>query len=126
MTLLKGFVFLIPALLPAQIRFSHKSDTTVWLGDSITALGSANPTTPNDSLGSGWTAQAVILANGRIRQIHNAGIPDNTTSQILTRIQTDVVAYHPSKMVLLAGTNDAAEYGDAPMTDSQLQQTTSN
>lgn len=90
----------------AQTTVFPSGNTTVFLGDSITAFGNAYETQPSNSYGWGWTAQAVFLSKGRILQVNNAGIPGNTLSQMLTRFPTDVGAYSPAKVVIAGGTND--------------------
>lgn len=103
---------------PAQAStLSGNGDTTVFLGDSITAFGNALENMGSDTFGWGWTAQAVFLSKGRIQQVYNAGIPGNTLVQMLARFPTDVVAYHPAKVVIAGGTNDLPS---VPYTSSTL------
>jgi lysophospholipase L1-like esterase len=40
---------------------------------------------------------------------HNAGIAGNTTAQMLARLSSDVLAYSPTDVTLLGGTNDVAQ-----------------
>jgi len=81
-------------------------NSTVFLGDSITAFGNALETGPSDTFGWGWTAQATFLSKGRILQVNNAGVPGNTSQQMLARFSTDVTPYSPDKVVIAGGTND--------------------
>jgi|GEM_PF-4345603 len=85
----------------------NSPNTTVFIGDSITAFGNAQGTAPDQSYGWGWSAQAVFLSNGRIEQLYNAGSPGQTSAQIASRFPTDVVAFNPGTVVIMAGTNDA-------------------
>jgi len=85
----------------------NSPNTTVFIGDSITAFGDAQ-SAPAESYGWGWTAQAVFLSNGRIQQLYNAGVPGQTTAQIAARFQSDVVSYNPGTVVIMGGTNDAS------------------
>jgi len=62
-----------------------------FLGDSITQLG---------------TYPTVVAATFGATAI-NAGIAGQTTSAMLARVDTDVIAQHPDLCVLFAGTNDA-------------------
>jgi lysophospholipase L1-like esterase len=94
----------VPSL--AQPTTPPSGNTTVFLGDSITAFGNVTESGPNNTYGWGWTAQAVFLSKGRILQVNNAGIPGNTLAQMLARFSTDVSAYSPAKVVIAGGTND--------------------
>jgi lysophospholipase L1-like esterase len=85
----------------------NSPNTTVFIGDSITAFGDAQ-SAPADSYGWGWTAQAVFLSNGTIQQLYNAGVPGQTTAQISSRFSSDVLAYNPATVVIMGGTNDAS------------------
>lgn len=101
----------------AQTARLSTGNATVFLGDSITAFGNAPETGPSNTFGWGWTAQATFLSKGRILQVNNAGIPGNTTAQMLARFQSDVVAYSPDKVVIAGGTNDIPS---TAITSSQL------
>ncbi len=111
---------LIPAYgqTPSANWLIRPSQTTVWLGDSITAFGDATQSTGSNTYSWGWTAQAVFLSKGRIKQLYNAGIPGNSCGQVLARFNTDVVPYTPSKVAIACGTNDLPS---TPFTSFQLQ-----
>lgn len=64
----------------------------VALGDSITA-GTA---------GSTW----LTYLDPPPVYVHNAGIGGNTTTQMLARLTTDVLAYSPTDVTIMGGTND--------------------
>lgn len=71
----------------------------VFLGDSVTA--SANVT-----LAQRW-AQIVGLAAGYApTDIINAGIPGNTSAQILARLQADVLSHAPDIVAMMFTVND--------------------
>ena len=62
-----------------------------------------------DSITQFWREEsngdpAFFVSNGFL----NKGIAGETTTQILARFDTDIVAYNPEKVVILAGTNDLA------------------
>lgn len=100
--------------------------TTVYIGDSITANGwLQNLKTAFDSYGPyyyddgtatgtrfartedyGFAAWADFLAEGALGTFINSGIGGNTTTQILARVDTDVLAYKPLLVVDECGTND--------------------
>jgi lysophospholipase L1-like esterase len=91
----------------ASTTAGNSPNTVVFIGDSIIAFGNAPETGPDQSYGWGWTGQAVFLSNGRIQQLYNAGGPGQTSAQIAARFATDVIAYAPATVVIMAGTNDA-------------------
>jgi lysophospholipase L1-like esterase len=73
---------------PAPLKF-------VTLGDSLTAWPTSGP----------WP-QLLDAKDGRLVLAHNAGVPGNTTAQMLARFNRDVANYHPSVLFILGGTND--------------------
>jgi hypothetical protein len=76
----------VPSASQAPIRL-------VTLGDSITA--------PTNPCGAGWPT---LLPPGML--VHDAGVGGNDTTQMLARLQSDVLAYHPTDVAVMAGTND--------------------
>ena len=63
----------------------------VTLGDSIT-----------------WDAWPDIVdsRDAMVTLVHNAGVPGNTTAQMLARLSKDVLAYSPEVVTVMGGTND--------------------
>lgn len=85
----------------AQPGNSHKDATVVFIGNSITL---------------GWkTAYPEFFANG---YFVNKGIGGQTTVQILSRFQTDVIDLHPHTVIVMGGTNDIAGLGGYMPVDS--------
>lgn len=78
---------------------------TRWisLGDSLTS------TDANGASGNGWVDQVRHRSEGRLLLVRNAGISGNNTTQMLARLQADVLAYAPQLVTLLAGTNDITQ-----------------
>lgn len=82
--------------------------TVVLLGDSLTqdsgqtGTGSFQYTTSANGLFT-W---ANALADARFTVIKNSGVGGQNSAQILARFSTDVVAYAPRAVVIMAGTND--------------------
>jgi lysophospholipase L1-like esterase len=82
----------------------------VFMGDSITAhwdeatwqIAGDPPETTSASVRLG------ILVPGSV----DAGVTGQTSVQMLERFSTDVLARHPSTVVILAGTNDLYTYAD--------------
>jgi len=101
--------------------------TTVFIGDSITANGwlsnlardTSSPTGIfyyDDGSASGvrfartedygFSAWCHFFSNGGVGEFVNSGIGGNTTTQILARVDSDVLAYNPLLIVDECGTND--------------------
>ena len=70
----------------------------VTLGDSLTAW----------PVGSPWPTRVDSL-DGRLHLAHNAGVPGDTTAQMLARFTRDVADYAPQVLFVLGGTNDMAK-----------------
>lgn len=83
----------------------------VGIGDSImqggsSAIGIAGSTIESTA-DCDWLAWACAAMGGGFHYVKNAGIGSNTTTQMLARFATDVVAYSPDVVVIGGGTNDA-------------------
>ncbi|QFG13517.1 esterase [Gordonia phage Lambo] len=79
---------------------------TVVVGDSNTENGGGPGVSRSWRPGAPWT-WAMMLSGWRCEVVHNAGIGGETTTQILARYNTDVIAKAPNLVILSAGTNDA-------------------
>ena len=77
------------------------TDRVVFFGDSIT---------------DGWKLQTYFAG----RTYVNRGIGGQTTPQMLLRMRSDVVAFKPEVVVILAGTNDIAG-NTGPMGDEDIE-----
>jgi lysophospholipase L1-like esterase len=80
----------------------------VPIGDSITIGKSvlhpiASPTLHSEA---SWATQASIISRGRLMMIYNAGVAADTTTLMLARFATDVVAKAPKICGIMGGTND--------------------
>jgi lysophospholipase L1-like esterase len=87
---------------------SATGNTIVGLGDSITYGNGTWPGT-SGSFSNGdtsWFTYACYYASGKLKQVYNAGISGQTSTQILARVQTDVIAKSPKMCAILCGTND--------------------
>jgi lysophospholipase L1-like esterase len=74
----------------------------------------------NDPMGSGsWgismPTYATYLSKGGLRRVRQAGVPGNTSAQMLARFDTDVTPYAPSAVVIMAGTNDSNDANPIPV-----------
>lgn len=85
-------IFLVLAMVASMNVAS--TPRVVFIGDSIT---------------QSWTPLFADLFPGK--SYTGRGVSGETTAQILTRFQRDVVALRPDAVVILAGTNDIAENG---------------
>ena len=95
------------AWLPRSVGpFPGASNTVVLLGDSITMFNA-----PSADGYLAYNGQAYFTwANAFLKQgfqvVNYAGVSGNTTTQMLARVSTDVVAYSPGWCVVMGGTND--------------------
>ena len=80
----------------------------VFMGDSITAMGSAP---------AGYCQQVIrgLEANGIKATMICAGVGGNTSKQMLARMDSDVIANHPEWMTLSCGVNDV--WSDLPLNE---------
>ena len=82
-----------------------RKNTCVIFGDSITA---ANQISESGVFGT--VARHFSVANAasghRLSLLSNAGVSSNTTTQMLARVETDVLSYEPGYVVFLGGSND--------------------
>ncbi len=117
--------FILGALIFSLIPFGtlkeyicYKADgkekkTIVLFGDSITAY--------NASLGDqGFFTWANVFLGQRFEVLNCAGVAENTTAQMLTRIQTDVIDYAPDYCFVMGGLNDTRASIDSETTIANL------
>lgn len=84
----------------------------ILFGDSITANNNPNNGTSAPATDitrvqdTGWFTWLNFTAGSPLFVVANAGIPGNTTTQMLARLQTDVLAIPSGHVTLMAGTND--------------------
>jgi len=88
--------------------------TIVLTGDSITAAhGGLSIATPAQSISGNYDSKgffnwANVMLGHAFTVLGNSGIGSNTSRQIADRFTTDVVAYSPAWVQILAGTNDTS------------------
>ena len=78
------------------------TDLVVFMGDSIT---------------QGWAEQPFFKSRS---EFVGRGISGETTAQMLSRFQADVIALKPAVVHIMGGTNDVAE-NMGPQTDEQIE-----
>ena len=93
--------------------------TMVVIGDSLTEQGGFIPAAPQFKPTSAWPWANVLLGQ-RFEILKNAGIGGQTTSQILSRLQSDVIALKPGWCHLLAGTNNMGVSGGVAQAKSDI------
>jgi len=101
------------AVATAPIAPAQSLRTFVALGDSLSAWAFAPGTRQPSKTGS-WPT-LLSSTDGNLKLLHNAGVPGNTTAQMLARFKRDVLSYHPDMLLILGGTNDVG-YGVAVST----------
>lgn len=107
----KGVKFQVPAL-------SRSVATYIPLGDSRVLNGNGDSGNSVTDALRGWHVSLQAMMNGRLIQIRNAGVAGNTSTQMLARIQTDVIAYAPGWCFLMGPVNDILN--SVPLATSQI------
>ncbi len=79
----------------------------VALGDSL-SVWAFPPHSARPSATGAWPGLLAAL-DTNLTLLHDAGVPGNTTSQMLARLRRDVFAYHPDMLFVLGGTNDVGD-----------------
>ena len=110
---------------------TYPTNTIIPFGDSISAMNGKGDDIYNN-LDAGQTGEEYIISakgyltwgnillNQRFKMIYNAGISGSTTTQMLARIQTDVINKRPSYCIMLGGTNDLTTGADISVIKSNL------
>lgn len=90
------------------------SQTIVLIGDSLIAQDKASA---NETSCFGMFEWANALSGHRFKLLNNAGIGGENSTQILARIDNDVLSYNPSHCMFVAGmNNDASIIGSSTNT----------
>jgi lysophospholipase L1-like esterase len=90
----------------APVTTGRPGSRFVTLGDSITA-GADDWTTR--AQGVAWPHYLGLFSGQKATVVKNAGIPGNTTAEMLARFDADVTPYNPTAVTLLCGTNDMGQ-----------------
>ena len=98
------------------------NDCIVFAGDSVTDMGSQTPVGEGlfENLGSGKSyvrqVESLLAAVYPEREIRvvNAGISGNTSRDLLSRWERDVLPYHPQWVSICIGINDVWRQFDCP------------
>lgn len=75
-------------------------NSIILFGDSISLANEVHPTD------NGFFNWANVLFRHKFKVIRNTGVGGNTTTQMLARLNTDVIAYRPRWVCVLGGAND--------------------
>lgn len=97
-----------------------RQPTVVLFGDSITAQNTSGTAADSQPQDYGFFTQAQALSGHRLTMLFNAGVASETTTQMLARMNVDVLAWRPGYMTFMGGTNDPA--GETTTTISNLRQ----
>lgn len=89
-----------------------------FIGDSITIGNSFFSTTVWAWDDTSWPTYLLHASDGRIVGLRNAGVGGQTTTQMLARIDDDVIAYAPDVCFVGGGTNDGL--GASATTDANI------
>lgn len=95
---------------------STADNATVGFGDSITA-GASNSFLRVGANNSYFDVLA-CEPDSPITYVANKGIWRNTTGQMLARLDADVIALRPSRVLVLGGTNDVRNGDSAPSVEN--------
>ncbi|HET6915320.1 MAG TPA: GDSL-type esterase/lipase family protein, partial [Acidimicrobiales bacterium] len=85
----------------------------VFAGDSITADSATGTTGHMSSAGAAAIGLYPVGSVGVATGVSDAGVGGNTSTQLLARFDTDVIAKNPKLVHILIGTNDAS--ADTPL-----------
>lgn len=119
---MRGIIRLLARYLPAILTLAILAIVFGWLYDAVRGLRYANriyvPVQDSyqvvaigDSLVEGVGATRlygfVSMLSDRLEiEIYNAGIRSERTAGVLSRLETDVIAYDPEVVILVIGAND--------------------
>lgn len=108
--------------LSATFAPVSRAPLCVLFGDSRTADCTYDDATNVISTNNDWfTWGQAANAAGPVFEVVNKGIGGNTTTQMLARIQTDVLDLKPSHMTLWGGINDSwASYAEVDATYARM------
>ena len=93
-------------------------DRIVFIGDSVTDAGSANPVSEgSNNLGTGYVR---VIDNWLTAyypeitlKIYNSGINGHTSRSLVNRFDTDVISLKPDYVSICVGINDAWQHFDS-------------
>ena len=86
----------------ADAAFLRRGHRSMVLGDSFAGAGASWAVPGN------WFAQATVQSRSVIRYAGNAGIAGDTVANMFARLGADVIAKHPDKLFIAAGSADIA------------------
>jgi lysophospholipase L1-like esterase len=97
-------------------RMPRRGNTCVVVGDSNIENGGWTGTSSGSARPEAAWVWGMVLSDWRLNVVNNAGIGGETTTQILARYGTGVIAFRPAVVYLSAGTNDFGETGALAVT----------
>lgn len=90
--------------------------STVVFGDSITDQGMTGSASVQGYVARGFWAWARALSHQTIDVVHCAGKGGDTTTQMLARLQTDVLDYDSQLVIVMGGINNLGGLQEGPQT----------
>lgn len=98
--------------LPANGNKFRAAPKLSVIGDSISAGNEIEIGVNgggNQVQADSWITYACLLSGGLLRRGANGGISGNTTSQMVARLQADILSSNPGIVIILGGTNDIGQ-----------------
>lgn len=96
----------------------EKNKVLLMIGDSITDCGRARPVGENEGLGAGYVNFVNAILTAKFPQdkikVLNTGVSGDTTRNLKTRWQTDVLDLSPDYLSIMIGVNDVWRMFDSP------------
>jgi lysophospholipase L1-like esterase len=93
------------------VGIAHPKPTLCVFGDSLSGQNFTTTATEEHYSSGGYAVWANQMLGGRFYSIVNAGVSGNTTTQMLARISSDVLAQSPGWCCVLGGINDITNGG---------------
>lgn len=84
----------------------RRSGTFVYFGDSNFQL---NTTISTRTYGESVPSISTLLSKGHLLMVENAGVASNSVLDMQARLDADVIALHPSGVVILGGSNSTTK-----------------
>jgi lysophospholipase L1-like esterase len=88
----------------SDAAFLRRGHRAMVIGDS--EAGGFTPDGDFPQLLPNWFTQAAVQSRNAILYGGNAGVPSDIASNMLARLQTDVISRHPDKVFIIAGYSD--------------------
>lgn len=108
----------VASVVSGRVQTPRKT-AVIW-GDSITNQNVTEDATNINWTNIGYFTWLNALSGNTFELLNDAGVSGEEVSEILARFDSDVRAYNPDFVFLLAGTNDLIGSGDVDATKANL------